>query len=613
MRIPAIGWGALCITTLALVCTTSSTEVSAAKSDWEPCLEDNGVLCVKPDRLGWTHAERLRFYHISQGSRIMPFTFFQALREMEVQRSRVLIGIKERAGTLTDEERLIYDRITDQVSVFNADALRKLGVLTDPADPDGLPIGLARTETPSKTEKEGDRYTGQYHLGGTCALCHTSEIRYAGDTYRVTGGAALLDVDRLLTRLLEPLALLVNDERALRDFADRVSALEAGPGPANDPFMAGLRQRIWRVLEMYTLLQTSRHIPHTQEQFGRMAAFDRGQKLIPQMLFIKLADLDWRALRFPLEQTGANAPVSFPPLWDTWRFDYVHYNHSTEHPKARNLLQATALGARIDHVDDANKWEISCNLDRIEELMRKLRPPPWPGAVDETLHKKGESLYQTRCERCHLAPDSTSPDPDSVRRPYTKRIALRTFPYFAVGTDSTLALNTWWGLTERNVVAKSTGEMLRALPDCKPELYDGVQNKWKGDQVYRARPLHGMWSTGPYLHNGSVPTLWHLLGNQRSRPTRFCVGGHELNEASMGFVFASDFTSSGTDLGCEARGMQEFDTEVIGNSNRGHIFEGRDLGRTAYPKNGIVGPELSDDDRRALIEYLKTLNMEDAP
>src|SRR6185436_10088429 len=40
---------------------------------------------------------------------------------------------------------------------------------------------------------------------------------------------------------------------------------------------------------------------------------------------------------------------------------------------------------------------------------------------------------------------------------------------------------------------------------------------------YAATPLTGVWANFPYLHNGSVPTLHHLLGPVSERPKIFQV------------------------------------------------------------------------------------------
>lgn len=99
--------------------------------------------------------------------------------------------------------------------------------------------------------------------------------------------------------------------------------------------------------------------------------------------------------------------------------------------------------------------------------------------------------------------------------------------------------------------------------------------------AYKARPLTGIWATAPYLHNGSVPTLFDLLLEPDKRPKTFRVGTEEFDPVKVGFVTAprtdNDFT---------------FDVSVRGNSNQGHEYG---VGR------------LTDIERMALVEYMKTL------
>ena len=96
----------------------------------------------------------------------------------------------------------------------------------------------------------------------------------------------------------------------------------------------------------------------------------------------------------------------------------------------------------------------------------------------------------------------------------------------------------------------------------------------------KAGPLAGIWATGPYLHNGSVATVYELLSPVEERRAVFWTGGRQLDSARLGFV--SD----------DAPGRFRFDTSLPGNGRGGHL----------YPAQG-----LSDDDRQAIIEYLKTL------
>ncbi|WP_409524734.1 di-heme-cytochrome C peroxidase [Nitrincola sp. MINF-07-Sa-05] len=97
--------------------------------------------------------------------------------------------------------------------------------------------------------------------------------------------------------------------------------------------------------------------------------------------------------------------------------------------------------------------------------------------------------------------------------------------------------------------------------------------------VYRARPLNGVWATGPFLHNGSVPTLWDMLLPPDQRPESFHVGSRELDPVNVGFVSQ------------EGPRTMHFDTTIAGNTNVGHVF----------------GADLSDEEKEALLEYLKSL------
>ena len=78
---------------------------------------------------------------------------------------------------------------------------------------------------------------------------------------------------------------------------------------------------------------------------------------------------------------------------------------------------------------------------------------------------------------------------------------------------------------------------------------------------YVANNLHGLWTTAPYLHNGSVPTLPDLLKAAKDRPATFVRGGYTV------------------------------DTTKQGMSNVGHEF----------------GSTLSDSDKADLVAYLLSL------
>ncbi|MEH2505463.1 hypothetical protein V1290_004274 [Bradyrhizobium sp. AZCC 1578] len=132
------------------------------------------------------------------------------------------------------------------------------------------------------------------------------------------------------------------------------------------------------------------------------------------------------------------------------------------------------------------------------------------------------------------------------------------------------------------------------LSDADRKRMDGnMPNEIQAELAYKVRPLNGVWATPPYLHNGSVPTIDDLLGDPEKRPTKFYLGSREYDPVKLGYK--ADPITNGF----------EFDTSIRGNSNRGHEFR-KDFSKEKEIK-GVIGPELSADDRKALIEYLKTL------
>jgi hypothetical protein len=119
---------------------------------------------------------------------------------------------------------------------------------------------------------------------------------------------------------------------------------------------------------------------------------------------------------------------------------------------------------------------------------------------------------------------------------------------------------------------------------------------------YRARPLNGVWATAPYLHNGSVPSLYWMLTPAAERPTRFCMGARDFDAEQVGFRVSGDTPSCKTgETLFSTTGRNG--TPIAGNSVLGHSFEGT---QKPYPK-GVIGRTLNDDERYQLIEYLKTL------
>ena len=117
-------------------------------------------------------------------------------------------------------------------------------------------------------------------------------------------------------------------------------------------------------------------------------------------------------------------------------------------------------------------------------------------------------------------------------------------------------------------------------------------------QGYKPRPLEGVWATPPFLHNGSIPNLYELLSPAYERSRTFFVGRREFDPVKVGYV-----TSALTKQGFI------FDTRLPGNANTGHEFRAGyvpfDEQHPERVQFGVIGPELTPDERWEIIEYLK--------
>lgn len=135
--------------------------------------------------------------------------------------------------------------------------------------------------------------------------------------------------------------------------------------------------------------------------------------------------------------------------------------------------------------------------------------------------------------------------------------------------------------------------------DMRPYFEGERPNCLQADAGYKARPLNGVWATAPFLHNGSVPTLDDLLRPADERPRYVRLGDTAFDAQKVGL--AQPVLDGAQPLYKD--GYFILDTTVNGNLNTGHAFgAGADGDRT-----GVIGPALSDGERAALIEYLKTL------
>lgn len=284
-----------------------------------------------------------------------------------------------------------------------------------------------------------------------------------------------------------------------------------------------------------------------------------------------------------------------------------------------------------------------------------LLAPKWPSQILGDAWKlkpdrveRGRAIYTEMCSGCHLPAIDTPAFWSSKRwepNGDSKVLNAVTIPLDEIKTDpeqslvlskrivdvpgflkvNTADLQKWWQC-EIPTASTSPNEMVYALG--LMTVVDLVARKWMDDEKipaaeqaqiwnlarknclnpapdprYRARPLNGIWATAPYLHNGSVPSLYWLLKPAAERPQRFCMGRRDYDPDTVGFaVTASDRCKTGE---TEFSATGSDGKPIQGNSVLGHSFELRE-GEPKRP--GVIGRMFKDDaERYDLIEYLKTL------
>jgi mono/diheme cytochrome c family protein len=185
-----------------------------------------------------------------------------------------------------------------------------------------------------------------------------------------------------------------------------------------------------------------------------------------------------------------------------------------------------------------------------------VQPPAYPYQIDTELAARGQPIFQQKCADCHA---------------YGGSRTGTVIPRAEINTDSH-RLDMWSQEAADRYNAYAADRSYKFTHFVKQDGFVSV-------------PLDGIWLRAPYLHNGSVPTLEDLLKPASQRPTQFWRGYDVYDRTGTGFV------ATGPDA--QRQGWQ-YDTSVVGNGNGGHEGE-------AY------GSTLSDADKRALVEYLKTL------
>jgi mono/diheme cytochrome c family protein len=257
-----------------------------------------------------------------------------------------------------------------------------------------------------------------------------------------------------------------------------------------------------------------------------------------------------------------------PAWWLLKKKKTMYHTGTTPARSVRSLMQFML----VPSVSRATFDREEATFADIQAYLLSLSPPKYPYPIDRKLAKQGETIFNETCARCHGTYGAQWTYPSKI------------VPIDVIGTDR----------TRYEGFAREWGEFYNRSWFAQEKRPDGATGYPVQESAgYQAPPLDGIWATAPYFHNGSVPTVYGVL-NSKSRPkifTRsFRTGGEDYDAKDLGWKVR--VLERGPDANLPASERRKvYDTTQPGRGNGGHTF----------------GDDLTEEQRRAVIEYLKTL------
>ncbi len=248
-------------------------------------------------------------------------------------------------------------------------------------------------------------------------------------------------------------------------------------------------------------------------------------------------------------------PTDTPPWWLLKKKNAMFYNGFGRGDYGRFLMASNLLTVN----DTAESRSVDEHMPDVLSYIYSLEAPAYPGKIDNPLAEKGNVLFEQHCASCHGTYGTPETYPNLL------------IPASLIQTDSFLYKSNY----------------------SNPQFIEWFNKSWftQGNHPaqlvpfagYMAPPLDGIWCSAPYLHNGSVPTLETLL-NSSLRPA---LWSRDFNQPQY------DFNNVGWKYNSEnvQANTSTYNTKLPGYGNYGHYF----------------GDVLTEAERKAVIEYLKTL------
>jgi hypothetical protein len=388
-------------------------------------------------------------------------------------------------------------------------------------------------------------------VGMNCALCHTTTVRGPQDyTPRLYVGAPAQQLN--MQGYLRFLGRCGEDDRFTPDILmEAISKLVT---------LAPEEQKLYH----------DKIIPSTRDHLNLLALGSAWMKLRPNWgrgRIDPFNSVKFNVLKLPQDRTIGNADMV--PVWNMRAREGLVFHWDGLNSDLQEVVLSSAIGdgtAKDSLNPDSANFD---SLKRIEKFIRSLPPPKYPFTVDTDKAERGRKIfYETTyydqkqtCAQCHA---------------FGGERTGKVVPIDEIKTDEQRHL-LW---------PQKAADAYNAYASDKPWKFShfvGTADVPGGGYV--AVPLDGIWLRGPFLHNGSVPTLRDLLKKQEDRPKSFWRGSDRFNAKDVGFDHSSE------EDGKLGRVNTFYDTTTTGNGNGGHTY----------------GTDLPGADKDAVVEYMKTL------
>jgi hypothetical protein len=583
---------------------------------------------------GWDANARGSWYTASQGSRLIPRAWLDNLEQPGA----------DNTGMFLDPAYMQTFRYLPNPTGQSPDA-------KCPFD-QSLPLGFtvdcqSGSSTPfTQLQWKAAQAKAEPWVGMNCSACHTTQMTYKGTTFRAEGGPSLTDFQSFTANL----STAVYDTSTVNAKFDRFArkVLGANASPADRTL---LKTALGKWFAWNDKLDTLND-PNRADPASRIPAYGFGRLDAIGHIYNKISLLATPSTILQQTANPSDAPTSFPFLWNVPQLDRVEWNGIASNTVVAGV-HVGALGRNSGEVigvfgDVAIKKNpglggyassvIVKTLNDMEAQLQSLKPPVWPaafGPIDPRLADTGRQLFAKDCAGCHTVPTKGQGD-------LTEQFKVTLQPVFPVagtnekgsGTDFWMACNAVLDSANSGLFTGNKAQVVVGDPIQDPSqnlilltnAVTGViaNNKWDvaklvifhsnglpppvppsfaaaidaknaratacrnfpddptdPKMVYKGRPLQGIWATAPFLHNGSVPNLWEILLPPAQRSKTFYTGSREFDPKSVGYETAKSADNSFL-----------FDTSLPGNANTGHDYNNAGL---------------TDADRSALVEYMKTL------